>query len=77
MTVELVVEDVEKVINWNDAPDWATAVVADLQGSYFWIKSWGSDTRRQEFGLPTAEDVTADTRPPNSNWRLIEIRKSS
>lgn len=74
MTVELVVEEVPKIIDWASAPEWATAVVADLQNSYFWIETWGEDTKRQEFGLPSVENVTADTRQPNSNWTLIETR---
>ena len=74
MSVELVIEEPKPVIDWNHAPAWANAVVADLQNNYFWIEVWGEDTKRQEFGLPSAENVTADTRHPNSNWSLIETR---
>lgn len=64
----------EMTVDWSLAPEWANSVVVDVMGNYFWIEAWGENTKRQEFGLNSAENVTADTSGSQTNWRLASRR---
>lgn len=61
-------------IDWNDAPKWANAVIADAFENLFWVEGYGIDAKRQEFGMTSPDEMTADTSQADHHWVLIESR---